>query len=191
MKQIGKTEIHEKLNGRSIDIWLDCYDDIFSDFDSRPYTERRLSDDFVAEVNKLAGESDLPAEELKLLLPEGERDAETESIIGKRLHSYFKDHNNKEIVDKRKATIRACVMLVAGFALMIGAAYTVKNRSESFLHNFLFVILEPGGWFLVWNGFDELIFSSRKRQQAVGFYTKVARSKIMFLSIRDEVPVRM
>jgi hypothetical protein len=35
-----------------ISIWLDSYNDIFSDFDSRPFSERTVSDDFLSEVRK-------------------------------------------------------------------------------------------------------------------------------------------
>lgn len=35
-----------------ISIWLDSYNDIFSDFDSRPISLRSLSDDFITQVKK-------------------------------------------------------------------------------------------------------------------------------------------
>src|SRR5690349_704077 len=37
-----------------LSIWLDTYDDIFSDFDPRPLNERALSDDFLSEARKMA-----------------------------------------------------------------------------------------------------------------------------------------
>ncbi|MBK6275849.1 MAG: hypothetical protein IPF58_14690 [Saprospirales bacterium] len=52
-----KTEaIHQQEQESSdiyeISIWLDAYDDIFSSFDSRPLSERTVSDDFLSEVKK-------------------------------------------------------------------------------------------------------------------------------------------
>ncbi len=46
----------ELLNKARLSIWLDIYDDIFSDFDSRPFHERALSDDFIHEAKKMAKE---------------------------------------------------------------------------------------------------------------------------------------
>ena len=43
---------------RDISIWLDNYDDIFSGFDPKPYSERVLSDDFLTEVGKVCKEKD-------------------------------------------------------------------------------------------------------------------------------------
>ena len=34
----------------AVSLWLDTYEDIFSDFDPRPYGQRALSEDFVAEA---------------------------------------------------------------------------------------------------------------------------------------------
>ena len=39
----------EELAGTGmINIWLDSYNGIFSDFDSHPYSDRTISDDFIA-----------------------------------------------------------------------------------------------------------------------------------------------
>lgn len=52
-----KIEETEKILEMSeISIWLDNYDDIFSDFDPRPYSQRSLSDDFLAEAKKIEHE---------------------------------------------------------------------------------------------------------------------------------------
>ena len=41
---------------RDISIWLETYDDIFSDFDPKAYSERVLSDDFLVEIRKVSYE---------------------------------------------------------------------------------------------------------------------------------------
>ena len=73
----------------SISLWIDFYDDIFSDFDPRHFSLRNISDDFLYEVKKVCGENDFIIKEFKLLIPENERNLKTESIIIKRLHNYF------------------------------------------------------------------------------------------------------
>ena len=36
-----------------ISLWLDDYDDLFSDFDSRNYLKRRVSEDFLEELKSV------------------------------------------------------------------------------------------------------------------------------------------
>ena len=57
-----KTILSNVTNGkqlallRDISIWLETYDDIFSDFDPKAYSERVLSDDFLVEIRKVSYE---------------------------------------------------------------------------------------------------------------------------------------
>jgi hypothetical protein len=74
-----------------ISIWLDSYNDIFSDFDSRPFSERTVSDDFLSEVRKVCDEKSRDKIHLKLSVPEKMRNTDDEKIIIKRLHLYFKN----------------------------------------------------------------------------------------------------
>ena len=53
--QIQKEELKNPKNNNldySISLWIDSYDDIFSDFDPRPFSARNISDDFLYEVKK-------------------------------------------------------------------------------------------------------------------------------------------
>ena len=61
---------------------LEKYNDIFSDFDSRPYSEKALSDDFLAEAKKASFDR---LEEIDILffLPKTKRDTKIELIITK------------------------------------------------------------------------------------------------------------
>ena len=34
----------------NLELWLDSYNDIYSDFDSRHYSKRRISEDFIQEL---------------------------------------------------------------------------------------------------------------------------------------------
>ena len=81
-----------------ISIWLDSYDDIFSDFDSRPLSERTVSDDFLSEVRKVCDEKSRNKIHLKLSIPESLRNTEDEKIIIKRLHLFFR--NSHQLIEK-------------------------------------------------------------------------------------------
>jgi hypothetical protein len=85
-----------------ISILLDSYNDIFSDFDPSPYSERILSDDFIAQVKKFSKDKDGHNMSLKLLLPASSRNEQDEKVIVKRLHAHFKDAYEQVENDVRK-----------------------------------------------------------------------------------------
>ena len=169
---------------RTISIWLDEYDDIFSDFDSRPYSDRVLSDDFISEVTKVCHESKFNIKELKLLLPQKKRNEEVEKIISIRLDAFFKKNYKQFTLIKRKTIIKGLLMFTAGVCLLMIASYISVYKSTTLTLNILFVILEPTGWFMAWSSLDDLFYDIKKKKPELDFYTKMAKSKISFISIK-------
>lgn len=168
-----------------ISLWLDGYDDIFSDFDPRTYEERNISDDFLYELKKVVSERDLPVEELRLLLPAAARDSTKEAVIVKRLHAFFsKSHQHvlKKIKQNRKIDI--WYILIGSF-FMLSASLVASLRSSNFLMHVLFVIVEPTGWFLVWSGLDGLIGGIRGRKTEQTFSERMSKSRIVFYDIPE------
>ena len=136
-------------NERQISIWLDSYEDIFSDFDPRPYSERILSDDFIAELKKVSREDDFDIGELRLLLPEKIRKQEPESTIIKRIHTYFRRGNFYLMRRKKTTRVKAIVLTLSGMLLILLASYISTMQSDRFYMKILFVLFEPAGWFFV------------------------------------------
>lgn len=172
-----------KLYFRDISIWIDNYDDIFSDFDPRPYSERNISDDFLFEVRKVSIESDFRIKELKLLVPTSLRNNETEKIIIERLQSYFKKnlfHFERKVKNEKK---RGLLFTLAGMSIMILASYFSYLKWDSFIKHVLVVLLEPAGWFMVWTGLDHFVFSPRERKPELEFHKKLSNCNIIFISI--------
>ena len=83
-------EKQELLQKSEVSLWIDHYDDIFSDFDPRPYSQRGLSDDFLIEAKKFIKEKASGSFELIFLVPELMRKPESEGIIKKRLNDFSK-----------------------------------------------------------------------------------------------------
>src|ERR1700722_9826014 len=133
--------------GRSFSIWLDEYDDIFSDFDPRPYSERALSDDFINEVRKVSTENSFNIWEVKLLVPEKSRKMECENIIIHRLHVFFKDGNNLRQKQAGIDRTKGIIMGVAGICMMLIASHIAGRESDKFIMKLLLVLFEPAGWF--------------------------------------------
>jgi hypothetical protein len=165
---------------RQISIWLDEYDDIFSDFDPRPYSDRALSDDFIGELKKVCREDELIIDEMKLLIPGKNRKPENETIIIKRLHAHFR--KAFAVISKRVkvARTKGIIMVFSGIIMLLIASIIANQQSTQFAMKFLLVLFEPAGWFFMWTGMDNLFFASRQSQSEMEFYTKLSKSKIVF-----------
>ena len=71
------------MDNAEISLILDTYDDIFSDFDPRPYNERALSEDFLIEARKAARDKNTGIE-LHFLIPTPMQDKASEELIRQR-----------------------------------------------------------------------------------------------------------
>lgn len=185
IKKLFDSETIEKKQHsfRNISIWVDNYDDIFSDFDPRDFSERNISDDFLTEVKKVSRESDFHVEELRLLIPEKMRNSESENIIIKRLHAHFRRNYIFYDAQKRSQNRKGILFSIVGMILMLIASYISSLKSDNFFMHSLLIILEPAGWFLVWTGLDQLLYYSREKNTELDFLKKLSKSKIVFISI--------
>jgi hypothetical protein len=180
-----KTECEEEktkqlLEKSEISLILDSYDDIFSDFDPRPFSQRALSDDFLVEAKRAARDK-IFGMELKFLVPYNKRNPETEATIKKRLREHFKKHH-EELGEENKKTIRVGIAsAVLGIILMIGAALVYQFFKELFFWTIVFTILEPAGWFITWRGFDLIFYISKVESKDLEFYKKMSKAEISFM----------
>lgn len=165
-----------------ISIWLDNYDDLFSDFDPRPYSERTLSDDFLSQTKKVAKDRTGNIVRLKLLLPEAVRSKKDETIVAKRLHIHFKN-KLEQLQDERKGWIRKGLQLTAaGIAMMIAASYLSFINPEKYVIHLLLILFEPAGWFMLWTGLDHLIYYSGNTRNELDFFSRMADAEIEFVT---------
>ena len=72
-----------------LNLWLDSYDDIYSDFDSRHYHKRRISEDFLYELEREMKYKEGKANCLMLLLPNQRWDEAVENSICASLSGFF------------------------------------------------------------------------------------------------------
>lgn len=171
------------LDKSVLSIWLDSYNDIFSDFDSRPYTERALSDDFISEAKKIEKEKITGSITLKLLLPAHLRKKATETIILRSIHTRFRNLSFQLMREINRTRRRGGVLSVIGLAAMIAANYLINLHEKTYLVNALLIVMEPAGWYFVWTGLDQFFYGSREKKQELDFNIRMAHSKIIFLSI--------
>lgn len=181
-KGVSKLKFEENLLRKGeVSLALDDYEDIFSDFDPRPYSHRALSTDFLDEARRATRELGEEGIELNFLIPASKRNIEKEKLIKTRLNEHFRKH--KEILAKENKKIfgQGCIFLFIGLIFMIVASYILFY---SFVHNFwmqlVIVLLEPGGWFLFWEGLDLIIFETKKMRPDLSFYRKMEKTAVRF-----------
>ncbi|HIH39843.1 TPA: hypothetical protein HA219_03945 [Candidatus Woesearchaeota archaeon] len=168
------------LKKSEISLSLDNYDDIFSDFDPRPFSQRALSDDFLIEAKK-ASRDKVSGIELNFLIPKSVRKPSEENIIKKRLKDHFKKHYHSEKQETLNIRRFGARFAGIGIVLMFLATFILfRFPDKSFVMNFLVVLLEPAGWFLLWEGLNQVIFEPRKHREDMEFYRKMSSCEINF-----------
>lgn len=179
--KISEQDTQKILELSEISIWIDTYDDIFSDFDPRPYSQRSLSDDFLTEAKK-ASMDKAGKLELRLLVSEDKRDAKNESVIKKRLHEHFTKHAQMLKKEIRSTRNKSVIAAFIGILMLLSATYVGSFESGAFVMRFLFVLLEPAGWFTTWFALDRLFYTTEKNKEEYNFYEKMSKCEIIFSS---------
>jgi hypothetical protein len=167
--------IPEPEETHEISLRLESYDDIFSDFDIRPYSKRALSVDFLDEIKRASSDKEGEGIELVLFAPEKERSESHEATIRERLSAHFKRHYHLLVAERRRVMKFGFSMVSLGIISMIAASYIHFHSLEaSLLTSFLLVFLEPAAWFLLWEGMDQIIFESKSINPDLHFYRKMS-----------------
>jgi hypothetical protein len=172
-------------NGRSVSVWIDGFDDLFSDFDPRSYDERNISDDFLYELKKLTAEHEVQIAEIKLLIPSKMKSEKNETLISKRFHQHFvhKFHSYRKKLKKHHKT--GILILSAGLFLLLAAGYLASLKETTLLFRIFFVITEPSGWYFAWTGLERLFSEEKKNLPELEFYKKISNARIVFSSINE------
>ncbi len=179
----SQKESQECYSHENISLKLASYNDIFSSFDPRPYSERSLSVDFLGEARRASIDKPSGDLELRLMLPKRFRILEVERIIQKRLKSHFEKHARKIKNHYEKIIRNGALFTVSGVIVMFLASFILFRYPENNLFvNFLIILFEPAGWFFFWEGLDQIVFESKKARPDLEFYEKMANSDIIFLS---------
>jgi len=181
--QENSEEEKEKLHDLvKIGLRIDTYDDIFSDFDPRPYSKRRLSDDFLYELKKAVKFKPSGEVELKILVPKGKRNFTNEKAIKERITEFFDvtfSHTKKEIDKIFKDGLK---FVSIGIFLMFIASYLLlEHPQQNFIVNFFIFLLEPASWFSFWEGLRQIVFETKDKKKELEFYSKMSNAEIEFL----------
>ncbi|MEK6935243.1 MAG: hypothetical protein AABW67_00490 [Nanoarchaeota archaeon] len=177
MKEENKEEA--KLREGNISLVLNAYQDIFSDFDPRDYSEKSLSDDFLAECQRAARDKGTGFE-LRLLMPKHKRNIIEETKIKKRLKTHFQKHFKEIEKEINKIKREGLMWFFLGAIILVMEGF-ILQRTE-FIFKFLIIIGQPASWFLFWEGLGKIFIESKKKKPDYEFYKKMSQADIYFLN---------
>lgn len=157
-KKRAEQRVHDL---REIGVVIDTWDDIFSDFDPRPLSERTVSGDFIDELKKRYKETPAGNFIITIYAPILLKNEESERIVINRLRKHFR----YKFLQKKKVIIiiriRGLVFVIVGICSLsfLTLATYFKFLSELTLH-IVSIILMPLGWFGIWEGLSKLVDTS-------------------------------
>ena len=171
---------------RDFSIALDDYDDIFSDFDPRPYGRRELSGDFLREVEKRDMEAGGEKIDVLLFLPKALRYPKNEDIILRRI----KEHYAAEIkrVGEKVGSRRqwGVLMTVAGLVLLLIEAFVVSTPGYATMSGLFGALLVPLGWFTMWTGLDRIVQDPEEDRKRLEMLERMRKAAFVFKAYEDE-----
>ena len=180
---MDKEEIKEEdelLRQTNISLVLDSYQDLFSDFDPRPYSERVISDDFLTEVKRAIRDKPDSGFELRLLIPAVKRSLRDELKIKSRLREHFQRHFKEKEKEIKKMKREGIFWIIIG-AILMGVVTSIRTYTEpSLLTNIAIIIAEPAGWFGFWEGLGKIFLDAREKEPELISYRKMSKAKISF-----------
>lgn len=168
------------LKQSKISMILNNYDDIFSDFDPRSFTDRALSHDFLLEAKNASHDKSLGTIELSFLIPSHLRNTGEEFVIKKRLHDHFRKHQEELKREIKHTKMRGLRFAITGACLGAIATFITVASINTVLKSALVILLEPASWFSIWTGFDYIFFVPHTEKTELAFYQKMEKAQITF-----------
>jgi len=187
-KEEIKGELKEVMNVEKllkiseISLRLNTYDDIFSAFDPRFYSEKALSVDFLDEIKRASRDKVSGTVELRFLIPKALGNEGKENQIKKRLHEHFKRHHELLRKETKKTTYTGISIAGFGFLFMFIGVLFHYFLGERLLTDILVTLFEPLGWFMMFYGFDTAFYSLRQKKPEMDFYEKMSIADISFIN---------
>lgn len=162
--------------GAMVYINIDRYEDIFSDFDARPFSERTLSTDFTDEIRRQLYARNESILGINFKLPETIRNKKIEEEIQSRLISHFRKHVHQTQQARRYIIKRSIFMVLAGVIGMITTSYiTTFEQVHRFPFSLFRVLLEPAAWFLLWEGANQYFSRMEEIRPDIELYAKISK----------------
>jgi hypothetical protein len=168
---------------REITVALDSYEDIFSDFDPRPYNERELSEDFLKAIHRRYMEGKRGRFELRFTIPAAERDVKEEALIKRRLREHFSFMLRTEQEAVSSTRKRGYAYISLGTAVLLANTFALFVLNEaSIIYQILSILLVPAGWYGTFTGIGKVIDDPVEAENRGKLYEKFEHADYIFMS---------
>lgn len=173
--------IDKANNAYMIEVALDQYTDIFSEWDPAPFKRREIDPDLQLYLEGSADE--IPSKyliEFCFTLPPGSRDEAMEQEVrdGLRNSVDFKLYLlRKEI---RLINTRTLRYVLAGLGTLLVARFLAEPAERNVITSVLTEGLFIGGWVFLWEAVSLFFFSNRDLFDRYNLYRRFQRSQVIF-----------
>lgn len=169
----------------SVDIALDSYDDIFSDFDPSPFERRALSGDFIKELMRRYSETRHGKIEVVFSLPRAARNRDIEALIKTGLREHFEwqlDELWADINEDRRTG--GLYIGVGAVVIALSTLLTMYAQEQAILKILGEIILVPG-WLGEFMGLEKILESKARRKKQCEFLEQFRDALYVFVSNED------
>jgi len=176
---LAEEKKEELVRLSEISLILDSYNDIFSSFDPRPYSEKSLSDDFIQECKRAAIDKGEEIE-LRILIPKIKREIKEEGKIKKRLKEHFYHSFKRKQKEIKRIKIDGITWFGLGTFFILTLSFLEESSLTGFLIQIVKTMLEPAGWFSFWEGLGKIFILAKEKSPELEFYKKMSKGNIKF-----------
>lgn len=168
-------------NSYNIDIGIDFYRDLYSDWDFAPIHNRDIDGDLMDFIEDCSRE--IPVSSgicINFFLPKKmyNKKREEKSIIG--LKNFF-NYSIRGLLFKRREMIQSTIIYgTIGSLFLILGFFLQSVLTNVFLSEFLPEGLFIGGWVLIWEIFSIIFFQLRSLGKRIKSYKRLLDSKILY-----------
>ncbi|MFH1363356.1 MAG: hypothetical protein ABIH45_04030 [Candidatus Omnitrophota bacterium] len=186
MDNLSKITERRTKDLKEIGIVIDSWDDVFSDFDPRPLTERTVSEDFVDELRKRYKETRSGEFIITIYAPFSLKDEASEKMVTQRLKKHFRH----KLLQKKKLIVRirlrgVIFVLIGVCSLSFLTLATYYKFVTEITIQIMGIFLMPLGWFGFWEGLSKLVDTSPVVIQDEKLFEKISKARYSFKYITE------
>jgi hypothetical protein len=180
-KYLAETYKKQDKNTFIIEIDLEKYIEVFSEWDKSPFTKRDIHPELETFLSSCS--DDIPLKyklSLHFYLPESIKDEKAEKIITKSIRNYYDysifEYQKKKREEKEEAIKYLMISLVFLFFGYLGRINFFKNIIFNTINEVLFI----GGWVLMWEFFSKLFLTHDELRKEYKKSKRILEADIVF-----------
>ncbi|NLD98564.1 MAG: hypothetical protein GX640_01705 [Fibrobacter sp.] len=171
-----------------IEIALDKYSDIFSEWDPAPFKLRDIDPDLAIYLEGCSDE--IPFRfpiTLQFTIPKGTRNEQIEDQARNGLKNGFKFKIYFLKKNLEATNARTILFFLIGFAFLWVATIFPKQLAASVFPSIIVEGLFIGGWVFIWEAISLLLFTSTQIHHHIRHYKRLLKAKSFFTEMEQDI----